>query len=89
MRFLGAVHRQPCKKTSSIGSGIAVGTMRHLGKDDREDVAIELLSSDALSTSAIEGKSSIATASNRPFAGNSECLRHPSAADRQKQALPR
>lgn len=34
----------------------AVGTMRHLGKNDREDVAIELLSSDAMSTSAIEGE---------------------------------
>jgi hypothetical protein len=38
------------------GAAIAVGTMRHLGKDDREEVVIELLSSDALSTSAIEGK---------------------------------
>jgi len=37
-------------------AAIAVGTMRHLGKDDREDVVIELLSSDALSTSAIEGE---------------------------------
>lgn len=37
-------------------AAIAVGTLRHLGKDDREDVVIELLSSDALSTSAIEGE---------------------------------
>lgn len=37
-------------------AAIAVGTMRHLRKDDREDVVIELLSSDALSTSAIEGE---------------------------------
>ena len=37
-------------------AAIAVGTMRHLGKDDREEVVIELLSSDALSTSAIEGE---------------------------------
>jgi Fic family protein len=37
-------------------AAIAVGTMRHLGKDDREDVVIELLSSDAVSTSAIEGE---------------------------------
>lgn len=29
--------------------------MRHLEKDDREEVVIELLSSDALSTSAVEG----------------------------------
>lgn len=37
-------------------AAIAVGSMRHLGKGDREDVVIELLSSDALSTSAIEGE---------------------------------
>jgi len=37
-------------------AAIAVGTMRHLGKSDREEVVIELLSSDALSTSAIEGE---------------------------------
>lgn len=37
-------------------AAIAVGTMRHLGKDDREDVVIDLLSADALSTSAIEGE---------------------------------
>lgn len=37
-------------------AAIAVGTMRYLGKNDREDVVIELLSSDALSTSAIEGE---------------------------------
>lgn len=37
-------------------AAIAVGTMRHLRKGDREDVVIELLSSDALSTSAIEGE---------------------------------
>jgi len=37
-------------------AAIAVGTMRHLENDDREDVVIELLCSDAVSTSAIEGE---------------------------------
>lgn len=37
-------------------AAIAVGTMRHLRHGDREEVVIELLSSDALSTSAIEGE---------------------------------
>lgn len=37
-------------------AAISVGTMRHLGNDDRDEVIIELLSSDALSTSAIEGE---------------------------------
>ncbi|MEO1987664.1 MAG: Fic family protein [Martelella sp.] len=37
-------------------AAIAVGAIRHLEKNDREEVVIELLSSDALSTSAIEGE---------------------------------
>ncbi|MDZ7927848.1 MAG: Fic family protein [Agrobacterium sp.] len=37
-------------------AAVAVGAMRHLEKDDREEVVIELLSSDAVSTSAIEGE---------------------------------
>lgn len=44
------------EKAFMENAAIAVGTMRHLGKDDREAVVIELLSSDALSTSAIEGE---------------------------------
>lgn len=37
-------------------AAIVVGTMRHLEHGDREELAIELLSSDALCTSAIEGE---------------------------------
>lgn len=37
-------------------AAIAVGTIRHLGQSDRQDLVIELLTSDALSTSAIEGE---------------------------------
>ena len=37
-------------------AAIVVGTMRHLEHGDREEVAIELLSADALCTSAIEGE---------------------------------
>jgi Fic family protein len=37
-------------------AGIAVGAIRHLGQDDRAELVIELLSADALSTSAIEGE---------------------------------
>lgn len=37
-------------------AAIAVGAIRHLEKDDREEIVIELLSADALSTSAIEGE---------------------------------
>ncbi|MCD2175031.1 Fic family protein [Rhizobium sp. C4] len=37
-------------------AAIAVGAMRHLHRGDQADLVIELLSSDALSTSAIEGE---------------------------------
>jgi len=44
------------EQTYIENAAIAVGTMRHLEQDDCEDVVIELLSSDAVSTSAIEGE---------------------------------
>lgn len=69
---------------------IAVGTMRHLEKDDHAEIVIELLSSDALSTSAIEGgEFSIVIASSRLCDANSECRRHLFAAGRRRQALPK
>ncbi len=37
-------------------AAIAVGAMRHLNRDDRAELVIEILSADALSTSAIEGE---------------------------------
>lgn len=37
-------------------AAVAVGTMRHIGSEDREELVIELLSSNAISTSAIEGE---------------------------------
>ncbi|TWD46114.1 Fic family protein [Agrobacterium vitis] len=37
-------------------AAIAVGTIRHLTQGDREHIVIELLSADAMSTSAIEGE---------------------------------
>ncbi len=37
-------------------AAIMIGSMRHLGQDDRGEIVIELLSADALSTSAIEGE---------------------------------
>ncbi len=60
-------------------AGIAVGTMRHLGQNDREDVIIELLSSDALSTSAIEGevldRDSVQSSLRRQLGMNAASLR--------------
>ena len=52
---------------------IAVGAVRHLGPDDRAELVIELLSTEALSLSAIEGKSSTVTACNPRCDGSLEC----------------
>ncbi|HEY1502483.1 MAG TPA: Fic family protein [Acidobacteriaceae bacterium] len=39
-----------------LGAGVAIGTARHLGEDDRSQVLIELMSGEAVTTSAIEGE---------------------------------
>jgi hypothetical protein len=37
-------------------AGVAIGTARHLGEDDRRQVLVELMSGEAVTTSAIEGE---------------------------------
>src|SRR5882724_3307990 len=37
-------------------SGVLVGTMKHLGAEDREQITIEAISSEAVTTSEIEGE---------------------------------
>ena len=49
-------HLRASEQAFMENAAVAVGAMRHLEKNDREEVVIELLSSDALSTSAIEGE---------------------------------
>jgi Fic family protein len=39
-----------------IGSGRFAGTVKHLGAEDREQLTIEAISSEALTTSEIEGE---------------------------------
>lgn len=37
-------------------AGVAIGTARHLGEDDRRQVLVELMSGEAVTTSALEGE---------------------------------
>jgi Fic family protein len=39
-----------------LGAGIAIGTLKHLGKDERDQLMVELMSDEAMTTSAIEGE---------------------------------
>jgi Fic family protein len=39
-----------------IGGGVLVGTVKHLGNEDRDQLAIEAMSTEALTTSEIEGQ---------------------------------
>ncbi len=39
-----------------IGGGVLVGTVRHLGSEEQDELAIEAMSSEALTTSEIEGE---------------------------------
>lgn len=39
-----------------VGSGVAIGTVKHLSEDDHKQIQVELLSGEAVTTSAIEGE---------------------------------
>ncbi|MGA7792149.1 MAG: Fic family protein [Candidatus Acidiferrales bacterium] len=39
-----------------VGGGVLVGTVRHLGSEEQDELAIEAMSSEALTTSEIEGE---------------------------------
>ena len=39
-----------------VGGGVLVGTVKHLGSEERDELAIEAMSSEALTTSEIEGE---------------------------------
>lgn len=39
-----------------LSSGVAIGTVKHLGEDDHKQLQVELLSGEAVTTSAIEGE---------------------------------
>lgn len=39
-----------------LGAGVAIGTVKHLGEDDHKQLLVELMSGEAVTTSAIEGE---------------------------------
>lgn len=39
-----------------LGAGIAIGTVRHLGEDERNQLIVEAMTAEAVTTSAIEGE---------------------------------
>lgn len=48
---------QRAERFFAEGTGLMVGTSRHLGDDDRDTLIVDLMSREALGTSAIEGES--------------------------------
>jgi hypothetical protein len=54
-----------------LRSGEFIGAFKHIGPDDRDLLKIELISDEALKTSAIEGKSSTAIAFKPPSVSSS------------------
>jgi Fic family protein len=47
---------EAAEKQFLVGGGIFVGTVRHLGKDERDQLTIEAMSTEAVTTSEIEGE---------------------------------
>ncbi len=39
-----------------LGAGVAIGTVKHLGEDEHSQLLVELMSGEAVTTSAIEGE---------------------------------
>ena len=39
-----------------LGAGVAIGTVKHLGQDEHNQLLVEVMSREAVSTSAIEGE---------------------------------
>jgi Fic family protein len=47
---------EAAEKQFLVGGGMFVGTVRHLGKDERDQLTIEAMSTEAITTSEIEGE---------------------------------
>jgi len=47
---------EAAEKQFLVGGGMFVGTVRHLGKDERDQLTIEAMSTEAVTTSEIEGE---------------------------------
>src|SRR5258708_36913727 len=49
-------HLAAAEQQFLIGGGVLVGTVRHLGKEERDQLTIEAMSTEAVTTSEIEGE---------------------------------
>src|SRR5215470_16336861 len=47
---------EAAEKQFLVGEGMFMGTVRHLGKDERDQLTIEAMSTEAVTTSEIEGE---------------------------------
>src|SRR5262244_3478532 len=47
---------EAAEKQFLVGGGVFVGTVRHLGKDERDQLTVEAMSTEAVTTSEIEGE---------------------------------
>src|SRR6266404_9929209 len=47
---------EAAEKQFLVGGGVYVGTVRHLGKEERDQFTIEAMSTEAVTTSEIEGE---------------------------------
>src|SRR5882762_1144512 len=50
------VRLEAAEKQSLVNGGVFVGTVRHLGTEERDQLTIEAMSTEALTTSEIEGE---------------------------------
>ena len=53
-----------------VGGGTFVGAIKHLGDEDRNQLTVEAMSTEALTTSEIKVRSSIGQVSSRPSSGS-------------------
>ena len=49
-------HLEAAERRFLVGGGVFVGTVRHLGREEREQLTIEAMSTEAVTTSKIEGE---------------------------------
>ena len=72
-----------------VGGGVLVGTVKHLETDERDQLTIEAMSTEAVTTSEIEGETWTVRASNPPYASNLDCRPTTGACGRLNKALRR
>ncbi len=58
------------EKEFLIAGGKLAGTIRHLGENEREQITVDSMSTEAVTTSEIEGECWIGQACNLPYAGS-------------------